>query len=219
MKSNFFKFFTLIAFITFSSCGDKAKEANTTETKDAAVAKSSSTSYKVSTEKSTIEWQGSKPTGTHNGIISLSAGKLNISDGSIVGGKFIIDMSSIVVQDIPAEEEGNQKLTTHLKSNDFLDVESFPNAIFEVTDMKNVEGKLMLSGNLTIKETTNNISFPVAISFNEKNSDLTLTSETFTIDRSKWHVKYGSKSFFDNLGDKFINNDIELKIKLSAKRV
>ncbi|REG87193.1 YceI family protein [Winogradskyella sediminis] len=218
MKSNFFKFFTLIAFITFSSCGDKAKEANTTETKDAAVAKSSSTSYNVNTEKSTIEWQGSKPTGTHNGIISLSAGKLNTSDGSIVGGKFIIDMSSIVVQDIPAEEEGNQKLTTHLKSDDFFDVESFPNAIFEVTDAKDVEGKLMLSGNLTIKDKTNNISIPVKLSSTD-DSTITLTSEKFTIDRSKWHVKYGSKSFFEDLGDKFISNDIELKINVVANKI
>ncbi|MBU2928414.1 YceI family protein [Winogradskyella psychrotolerans] len=217
MKSNFFKFFTLIAFITFSSCGDKAKEANTTDSKDAAVAKSNTLNYVLNTDASKIEWKGFKPTGSHYGTIGLNAGKLNINDGSIEGGKFVIDMTSIVVEDIPAEENGNAKLTNHLMSDDFFNSEAFPNAIFVVTGMETKDGKSMLSGNLTIKETTNNISFPIAISFNEEN-DMTLTSETFTIDRSKWHVKYGSKAFFDNLGDKLINDDIELKITLSAKK-
>ncbi|WP_178983848.1 YceI family protein [Winogradskyella helgolandensis] len=218
MKSNFLKFFTLIAVITFSSCGDKAKEASTTETKDAAVAKSSSINYAVNPEESTIEWKGFKPTGSHYGTIGINVGKLNINGGALEGGKFVIDMTNIVVKDIPAEEEGNAKLTTHLKSDDFFDAQAHPNAIFDVTGMETIDGKSMLSGNLTLKETTNNISFPVAISFTDDNS-MTLTSETFTIDRSKWNVKYGSKSFFDNLGDKFINNEIELKISLVANKV
>jgi polyisoprenoid-binding protein YceI len=216
MKSNFFKFFTLIALITFSSCGDKAKEADTTKAKDAPVAESSSVNYAVDTDKSTIEWKGFKPTGTHNGIIALSAGKLSVIDGAVKYGKFVVDMNSIVVNDIPVEEEDNAKLTGHLMSADFFNVESHPTAKFEVTGMETKEGKSMLSGNLTIKETTNNISFPVAVSLNE--DTVTLTSEAFTIDRSKWNIKYGSKSFFDDLGDKFINDDIELKITLTANK-
>ena len=74
----------------------------------------------------------------------------------------------------------------------------------------------MLSGNLTLKDATNNISFPV--STNMEGNTMILKSETFTIDRSKWNVKYGSKSFFDNLGDKFINDDIELTINLIAEK-
>ena len=74
----------------------------------------------------------------------------------------------------------------------------------------------MLSGNLKLKEVTNNISFPVTTDVND--GLVTLTSDTFTIDRSKWNVKHGSKSFFDDLGDKFINDDIELKITLVGSR-
>lgn len=216
MKSNFLKFFTLIALITFSSCGDKAKEADTTKAKDAAVAESSSVSYAVDTDKSTIEWKGFKPTGTHNGTIALSAGKLSTIDGAVKYGKFAIDMNSIVVSDIPAEEEGNAKLKGHLMSADFFNTEAHPNAKFEVTGMETTDGKSILSGNLTIKETTNNISFPVAVSLN--GDTMTLTSEAFTINRSKWNIKYGSKSFFDDLGDKFINDDIELKISITANK-
>jgi polyisoprenoid-binding protein YceI len=125
-------------------------------------------------------------------------------------------MTSIAVTDIPVEDEGNGKLKGHLMSADFFNVEAFPNAKFEVTGITTVDGKTMLSGNLTMKEATNNISIPVTTSMN--GDTMTLTSETFTIDRSKWNVQYGSKSFFDNLGDKFINDDIELKVNLVAQK-
>ena len=74
----------------------------------------------------------------------------------------------------------------------------------------------MLSGNLTLKDVKNNVTFPVSVSNN--GNTITLTSETFSIDRTKWNVQYGSKSIFDNLGDKFINDDIELKIMVKANK-
>ncbi|MGJ8549073.1 YceI family protein [Winogradskyella wichelsiae] len=213
MKTKIFNLFTLITLITFTSCGDKAKEA---ETKKAAEVAVSDSNYIVSTDKSTIEWKGFKPTGTHYGTIDIKAGKLSINNGVIEAGNFIIDMNSIVVNDIPVEEEGNAKLTNHLKSDDFFNTEAHPGAVFKITGIETTNGTTILSGNLTIKETTNNVSFPITTTYNENDKTMTLTSETFTIDRSKWNVKYGSKSFFDDLGDKFIKNDIELKIAINA---
>ena len=191
---------------------DKAKEAETTNAEEAAVAKETAVTYKTKIDQSSIAWKGFKPTGSHNGTIAIKAGKLNVNNGVIESGKFVIDMTTIVVTDIPVEEEGNGKLAGHLKSADFFNVEAFPIAQFEITGSETIEDKTMLSGNLTLKEATNNISFPVTTDV--KDGVVTLTSETFTIDRSKWNVEYGSKSFFDNLGDKFINDDVELKITL-----
>ena len=125
-------------------------------------------------------------------------------------------MNTIVNLDIPADKEGNGKLVGHLKSADFFDVEKFPSAAFTVTGYEMVDGKGMLSGNLKMKDKENNVTFPVSMTVD--GDSFTLTSETFTIDRSKWDVRYGSKSFFDDLGDKFIDNDIELKVMLSAKK-
>lgn len=216
MKTLVLNIFLLATAISFSSCGDKAKEAETKEAEKAATAESAAITYKANTSKSSIEWKGFKPTGSHYGTIEINQGELSVSDNSIKSGNFTIDMSSIVVNDIPKEEEDNSKLTGHLKSADFFDVEAFPNSKFEITKIETVDGKTMLSGNLTMKEATNNISFPVST---EMNGDMImLTSETFTIDRSKWNVKYGSKSFFDNLGDQFINDGIELKISLVANK-
>ncbi|WP_178989249.1 YceI family protein [Winogradskyella schleiferi] len=216
MKTYFLQIFTLVALISFSSCGEKAKEAETKDAKEAAVAKETAVTYMVNTDNSTIHWTGSKPTGTHNGTIAIKEGQFSLTDGSIESGNFTIDMNSIVVNDIPAEDEKNAELTGHLKSADFFNVESHPAAMFEVTGMSTVDGKTMLSGNLTLKEKTNNISIPVSTEM--KDGMMTLTSETFTIDRSKWNVEYGSKSFFDNLGDKFISDDIELKVDVVASK-
>ncbi len=202
--------------LVLSGCKNKAKEAETTEAEVAAEAQAVSTKYVTDNETSTIEWKGFKPTGTHNGTIKLGSGTLMASDNTIESGSFLIDMGSITVLDIPAEEKGNAKLLGHLKSADFFDVENHANAAFEVTGVSEVEGKTMLSGNLTIKAIKQNITFPVTVSQNE--DTLTLTSDSFTIDRSKWDVKYGSKSFFDNLGDKFINDEIELKVSVIGKK-
>lgn len=216
MKTSFLKIFALVAIVAFSSCKEKAEEAETSAAEEAAVAEATAVTYKAVTDKSTIEWKGFKPTGSHNGTIAIAKGAVSVNDGNIESGKFVIDMASIAVTDIPVEDEGNASLKGHLTSADFFDVATYPQATFEVTGLETVNGQAMLSGNLTLKDATNNISFPVSTSM--EGNTMTLKSETFTIDRSKWNVKYGSKSFFDNLGDKFINDDIELTINLIAEK-
>ncbi|MCF7569578.1 YceI family protein [Sabulilitoribacter arenilitoris] len=217
MKKRIVAIFTIATLvISATGCKDKAKEADTKAPEEAATTKASAEKYTANVSESTIAWKGFKPTGTHNGTISIENGVLNMVDGKINSGTFLIDMNSIEVLDMPKENEYNAKLTGHLKSADFFDVEKHPSAAFEITGLSEAEGKTMLSGNLTLKETKNNVTFPVTVT----NTDGTviLTSETFTIDRSKWNVKYGSKSFFDDLGDKFINDDIELKITVKATK-
>lgn len=205
----------ILTLVTFN-CKDKAKEAETKEAETTAVAEVTSEKFNVNVAESSVAWKGFKPTGSHNGSINISNGSFDVTNGQIASGTFTIDMNSIVDLDMPADAKGNAKLVGHLKSADFFDVEKFPTATFEITGISESEGKTMLSGNLTLKEKTNNITFPVNVS-SEANS-MTLTSETFTIDRSKWDVKYGSKSFFDNLGEKFINDDIELTVAVTASK-
>ena len=216
MKKNFATILFITALISsVTSCKDRAKEA-TTEAAEEVGEIVNSDVYAVNKDGSTIEWKGFKPTGSHKGTISTERGVLDLADGKIVGGSFLIDMTSIAVMDIPTDDEGNAKLTGHLTSADFFDVEKHPSASFTVTGLEDVDGKMMLSGNLSLKEAKNNVTFPVTVS--NKNDVITLSSEAFTIDRTKWNVKYGSKSIFDNLGDKFINDDIELKIMVKAAK-
>lgn len=217
MKRIFLSLSLLLAIsIVAVSCKKKADEAKTTEATEVAEATAASAKYSAVPSESSIEWKGFKPTGTHNGTIALSNGVLTVNDGNIESGTFMIDMSTITVKDIPADNEMNGKLTGHLKSADFFDIEKYPTSVFTVTNFETKDGKSMLSGNLSMKDAKNEITFPVNVSMD--GDMMTLTSETFTIDRSKWNVKYGSKSFFDDLGDKFINDEFELKITLKAKK-
>ena len=217
MKKQFLNIFAVMAFgAVMVSCQDKAKEAETTEAEAVAEAEANSVKYTAVADESTIEWKGFKPTGSHTGNIAIENGVITVKGGMVESGTFLIDMSSIENTDIPESEEGNAKLVGHLKSPDFFDVEKFPTAAFEVTGMSEKDGKMMLSGNLGLKGEKNNVTFPVNVS--ESGDMLTITSEPFTIDRSKWNVKYGSKSFFDDLGDNFINDDIELTVNLKAKK-
>jgi len=216
MKTNVFKFFTIVAIAAaVVSCKKKADEAETKAATDAAKSEVTSTKYMVNPTESTIEWTGYKPTGKHNGTINIESGVFTVNNDTVESGTFLIDMNSIVNLDIE-DAEYNGKLVGHLKSDDFFDVEKFPSAAFEVTGFENKEGQLMLSGNLQLKEKKNNITFPVAVSSDD--TTYTISSDVFTIDRSKWDVKYGSKSFFDDLGDKFINDNIELKITVKASK-
>jgi len=216
MKNRFLTILTLALVVTFASCKDKAQEVETTEAEVATEVTEVSTKYLVDTEASNIMWKGFKPTGTHTGTIKVESGVFTMNGDAIESGSFLIDMNSLYVTDLPEDDENHGKLTGHLKSPDFFDVEAFPASAFEVTGFTNENGKMMLSGNLKMKDTENNISIPVTVT--ENNDSITITSETFTVDRSKWNVKYGSKSFFDDLGDKFINDDMELQITITANK-
>lgn len=177
----------------------------------------------ISPSKSSIEWLGTKPTGTHNGTINLKKGEIYIDDGKLLGGKFIIDMNSIVILDLK-DPEMNQNLLNHLKSPDFFMVDSFPTASFEFSTITPFDDNKVstyetkptheIEGNLTIRGITKNISFPAYIEMTDKG--LKATTPQFLINRTNWNVNYGSKSLFDNLKDNFVHDEIGITIKLST---
>ncbi len=210
MKKNILSLIIIIA-IGITIFGFKTK-ANKTANNEEEIATSYTVAkeYAVNTESSIIEWQGFKPTGSHKGTINLKSGVISAKGNYVKSGSFIIDMNSI------AESNANKRLEGHLKSADFFDVTQFPTASFEITSLEEKDGNKILSGNLTLKGVTNPVSFTVSLT--QHDNELTLTSNVFTIDRSKWNVRYGSKSFFDDLKDKFINDDIELKITVKANK-
>ncbi|CAM4116432.1 YceI family protein [Gillisia limnaea] len=221
MKKTFLNVF-MIAGIAMATVGCKNdnKETTTEDAKEVAIANAETMEYAVDTDASVIDWKGNKPTGTHTGTIQLKNGTFKANDSIIESGTFVISMTSINVTDLEGDDKNN--LENHLKGTvegkegDFFNVNQFPEATFEVTGVNKMNGQTMLQGNLTMKEETKNIEFPVTI--NQSEDSLELTSEPFTIDRTKWNVNYGSKSVFDGLGDKFINDDIILTLNVKAKK-
>lgn len=162
----------------------------------------------INITKSTIVWQGYKLTGSHTGTLDLKVGALDWSNDKLVGGSFEVDMTSLTNTDLEGDMQA--KLEGHLKSDDFFSVEKFKTASFNITKVKEIPGKDMYSvtGDLTIKGITHPITFPAQINKNAASAKL-------KVDRSKYDVRYGSNSFFDNLGDTAIYDEFDLNIELS----
>lgn len=167
----------------------------------------------VNTEASTITWTGSKVVGgSHTGTVALKSGSLDIAGGKLKGGAFVIDMTTLEDTDLSGEMKG--KLEGHLKSDDFFGVATFPTAEFKITKVKsNGEGGYNVTGDITIKGKTESISFPTTLIEADGSYEAVAT---ITVDRSKFDVRYGSGSFFDNLGDKAISDDFTMEVKLVA---
>lgn len=160
---------------------------------------------KVNVKDSKINWKGYKVTGEHEGTIALKEGTLTFNGKELTGGNFTIDMTTIKVTDLEGESKGN--LEGHLKSDDFFGIESHPIATFKITKVDGKNGNYKVTGDLTIKGKTNPSSFDMTI-------DEGTATAAIKIDRSKFDVKYGSTSFFDNLKDKAIYDEFDLNVNL-----
>jgi polyisoprenoid-binding protein YceI len=171
--------------------------------------------FKLNSQSSKLEWVGEKVTGKHMGTLSFKSGELQMKEGQLTGGSFVTDMNSIAVTDL--EGEWKQKLEGHLKAEDFFNSTKFSEAKFEITKVEytpNEKANCKITGNLTIKGITHEISFPAKVNLV---SHTTVSAETeFKIDRTKWDIKYGSGQFFSDLGDKMIYDEFLVKIHLVA---
>jgi len=168
----------------------------------------------VDTEQSVIKWDGYKVTGKHNGTVDLKSGNLEFDGEQLVGGNFTMDMTSITVLDLTGNYKA--KLEGHLKSDDFFGVEKHPTAKFEITRVvsRGMPGDYKVEGDLTVKGITKPIRFNAKVT--EENG-VKVARADMKLDRTDYNVRYGSGSFFDNLGDKTIYDEFDLSVELVAR--
>ena len=166
----------------------------------------------IDTESSTLNWVGKKiTTSQHNGSLKFLSGELIIcanNDGSeslVCGGEFSVDMTSLLVEDLTGS--GKKRLEGHLKSDDFFSVNKHKTAYLSINSSKATDSGFIAQGSLTIKDITHPIEFKLTRNLGGFVADL-------VFDRSKYNVKYNSGSFFENLGDNLILDDIELTANL-----
>ena len=172
--------------------------------------------YKIDTQKSIIEWTGKKILGAHTGELKLSSGAIITQDNVPAKGSFAINMGSISNKDLD-DADSKAKLLGHLKSEDFFGVEKFPEAQFAVTKITNSgKGNILVTGDLTIKGITNPVSFPA--SYTISGNILTAKAANVKVNRTKYNIKYASKSFFESIGDKAIEDDFTLNINIVAAK-
>ncbi len=187
---------------------------------DKPAAKSKPVSYTVDTSVSTVQWLAKKVTGQHNGTVPVKSGNVVIDNGALVGGTIVIDTANL--NDTSLNGEYHDKLNGHLKSEDFFSVVKYPTSKFEITlvkklDAPNAKGETHeVTGNLTIKDKTNPITFGAKIAMNDK--VFTATANGVAIDRTLFDIRYGSGKFFQGLGDKVINDQFWLDFDITAKK-
>jgi polyisoprenoid-binding protein YceI len=171
--------------------------------------------YKVDTQKSLVSWNGKKVAGEHSGTIKLSSGELSLEGTKLAKGSFTMNMNSINCTDL--QGEWADKLVGHLKADDFFGVEKYPTSTFVITKVSPAAaGTINVSGNLTIKGITKPLSFPASLSV--KGNTVTASAKGVKVDRTKYDIRYGSKSFFDSIGDKAIDDEFTLDITLVASK-
>ena len=160
----------------------------------------------VNTEDSNVTWKAYKVTGSHTGTVKLLSGALVFDEGKLSGGDFTVDMTSLISTDLEGEYKG--KLEGHLKSDDFFGVANHPTSSLVFTNVE-ASGKnsYKVTGDLTIKNITKPVTFEVSV-YGSK------ATATMKIDRATYDVRYGSGSFFDNLGDKTIYDEFDLVVDL-----
>lgn len=198
--------------LILSSCGSDAVE--TTDAKKEAEATAESVTYKVDGKSSELQWWGKKLAYGHTGLIDIKSGELSVEGENITAGNFVIDMNTIRETGEDVDPEKAEQLAGHLMSPDFFDAAAFPTSTFEITGVKGEKGKYEISGNLTIKGISKNITFPADVKIDGDN----LTAEAdVTINRNDWGVSYGS-GVSGAVADQAIADDIEFRMKIVAKK-
>lgn len=217
--------FAATAFFFVSCQGKTGETAETGSAETVAVASDASVVFHVVPDASKIIWEGYRPlmTVTHHGTVQISEGKLAVKDGMIESGSFLIDMHSIVNLDLEGDRkaylEDHLKGTAEGKEDDFFNATQFPTGKFEITKVtaleNDAEGNTMIYGNLTLRDVTKSVGFKANVNMAE--GVITATTPLFKIDRTEWNVKALSNKFFDNLREKFVDDQIGLRVELRAE--
>lgn len=231
-------YFSLALAIAACDSGTKGTEAETGEAQEVVEIQEAST-FNIVTSESKVIWNGRKPTGEHHGTIAVKDGSIQLQDNEVVGGTIQMDLTQIEVEDLEGEDK--QKLTGHLKSPDFFNVEKNPTAKFVITKVEKFEGSIpedekpqdtgnnenfdsyvvedpshKVTGNLTLRDTTLSITIPAVI---EVNDNQVTAKSRFVIDRSKWNVNYMDETDpVARAKDKFIYNKVNVGFDVVAKK-
>jgi polyisoprenoid-binding protein YceI len=218
MKSTLFY---LSAILLMVSCDNAPQGDTAVITDEQQTASASGETFLVDSANSKIRFIGHGVGKNHPGTFRLSSGQVIIFNNTVTGGEFNIDIRSLDVEQ--KESMFQNKLKPHLLSGDFFDAENFGSARFEITnvqpyqpnssDSSIVEGaNFNVSGNLTLKNTTKNISFPAHI---ELDGNTLKAKGNFDIDRTQWQMNYGNDK---TLGDNFISEKVNIELDLRANK-
>ncbi len=175
--------------------------------------------YYISTSESTVKWEGSKTLIANYkdiGTLGIKDGSFVVTDGKVSSGKVIFDMTTIT-STATNKAGGEDALTKHLKSDSFFSVEKFPTSEFTVKSVtKNaaIADSYVITGDLTIKDITHEVSF---IATAQMNGGALVIDGRTQIDRTLWDIRFGSAKFFDDLANNVIDDMFTVELHLIAR--
>lgn len=220
MKMKFIYFFS--AALMLAACNNAGNESSSKDEKAESTENKTNDNmaadgvYKIAPEESMVKWNGEKVTGEHTGTVKVKEGSVKIENGEIAGGQIVMDMTTISNMDLKDDPESQAKLEGHLKSPDFFSVEDHPTATFEIKSAAEMEGNTVVTGALVIK----GISEPATLTLKDANfkDGKMKASGDMTFDRTNYDIRFRSKKFFEDLGDKMIYDDVNLSFKVTAEK-
>ena len=207
----------LLAVAVMSSCGSDAVEA--TDAKEVEEVKITAT-YSALGDHNHVDWKAWHllRTKERSGNVSIKEAEVSVNENMLGGGKFVLDIAGLQVTGFGEDTTSNEKLRGHLTSGDFFLTDSFPTATFEITDVDTMSGDFntKISGNLTIKGVSKNITFNANTEITEE--AVSISSESFEIDRSNWGLTYNTEGAEGVLADYAIMNEIEFTVHANVKK-
>lgn len=174
--------------------------------------------YTVDPAAAKLIWTGKKITGQHQGTIGVKSGTIGWGESGLMNADVTIDMTSITNSDM--EREYAAELEAQLRSTDFFNTGEFKTATFRTTRVQPIPGadvgkpNYTVTGDLTIKGITHPITFD-ALAWKEKKG--IRAAGTIIFDRTLYDIRYRSGKFFDSLGDKMIDDMVQLTFDLVGR--
>ena len=204
----------LILFLILAGCGTKKNTEISSNSSN--IISPEQGLYSVVIDETELLWIGKElSTKIHTGTLNLSNGLIQVDNDKTITGNVTINMSTINVTDL--QGRAKEMLEGHLRSADFFEVENFPEATlsFKSKSFNKLKNQINFEGELTIKDISNPILFNATLL---ESSPYLKAKAILSFDRSKYDVRFRSGSFFENLGDKLILDDIDVNITLVTRK-
>ena len=205
---------TLATAALLISCGSDAVKTTDVPAQDSTAVlanpKVAVTNFSVNTSESVLNWKGSTVGKSHNGTVDVKNGSIEVSEGNIIGGDLIFDMTTITCLDLDSTS-GKGKLESHLKNPDFFNVDTFTTSKIVIKSISENN----VTAELTIKEVTKAITFPANIELTDTSVNV---NAKVIVNRTDFGVVYGSGNFFELAKDKAISDDIEFEVVVKASK-
>lgn len=165
--------------------------------------------YTMDMDQSRLEWQGSKATLSETGLVPIRNCTFSIEGGRLVSGNLLVEMNGI--RSTSQKGQAARELGQHLRSADFFDVSTYPTAAYTITSSKtDGRGNLNVQGKLSIKGQTKEVDALMTFA----SADPVVMSVSLTFNRADFDVRFGSGSFFDDLGDNLISDEVNMRMAL-----